>query len=119
MSTELFFIYSTLKRGFKNRHHLENCEAVFVKEASAGRVAMFDLGHGFPYIQKTGSIYDSVKGELWSIHKSKIPYLDNLEGVPDLYKRITYKGVNMYVKAEPLDRGELGQQQLLSSWEED
>lgn len=125
--TELFFIYGTLKKGFKNHHILENCGASFVTDAVTNdKFPMFDLGHGFPYLQLTWGVGEIVHGEIWEIPSDKIPYLDNFEGVPHLYKRIMndcycpegrlYPRVHTYFKAEPLDKGELEQQQFLSQW---
>lgn len=84
--TELFFIYGTLKRGMRNNCIMKDASAEFIsKVKTSKKYSMFDLGHGFPYLQDNPR--SVIHGELWKVRKSEIKKLDYFEGVPELYKK--------------------------------
>lgn len=82
------FVYGTLKRGGYNHHYLSKAE--FLGDyCTPPKYAFYDLGY---YPAMTGEDKRiAVKGEVYQIDKKTIRELDILEGVPDLYDRITIR----------------------------
>lgn len=110
------FIYGTLKSGFRN-----NDKILFLKGKKLGqcktvdKMNLFDIGDGFPYLQKAINKGEYVIGELWELPEDSISTLDDFEGVPFLYKRskinIVFNDeiieVSTYLKSKYIDEDEI------------
>ncbi len=102
------FVYGTLKKGFGNNSLLKDSK--FLGEATtADRWLMIGKGMGFPYLLKKDKMKGKIiKGELYEVDKNTLNRLDQLEGVPTHYKRVstsikcgnTYYYSITYVKAD-------------------
>jgi gamma-glutamylcyclotransferase (GGCT)/AIG2-like uncharacterized protein YtfP len=76
---------------------------------------LFDIGDGFPYLQKAINKGEYVIGELWELPEDSISTLDDFEGVPFLYKRskinIVFNDeiieVSTYLKSKYIDEDEI------------
>ena len=83
-----FFIYGTLKQHQNNHNVLERLQAKFIsKDTSTLKYPMFNLSHGFPYLQDTPNIGNIIYGEVYEINPKFEKDLDEFEGVPELYKK--------------------------------
>lgn len=80
------FVYGTLKKGQSNNYLLEGAE--FLGEyRTPPKYSLYSLGQ-YPAM----SVKDlgvAVLGEVYQVDTKTLGLLDLLEGVPDLYKRIT------------------------------
>lgn len=94
MNTYLF-VYGTLMRGESRNNHLKYFGS-YVKDV---KICGFKLYHntegGYPVVRRTDNVTDIVVGELWELsgdshdQLSTLSFLDDMEGVPILYNRIT------------------------------
>ena len=78
--------YGTLRSGKRNNYLLN--DATFVgKVKTKPKYRLFDCGH-YPCMIESTDGY-SVEGELYLVNEHTLAVLDQLEGVPVLYKRTT------------------------------
>lgn len=84
MSTVL--VYGSLKSGQSNHHWLAGTE--YLGEAQLPGLALYDLGP-FPMAvaSRSGRSVARLYGELYAVSASQLALLDELEGVPRLYRR--------------------------------
>jgi len=82
--TFLLYLYGTLMRdGCRNK---AISDQKFLREAeTTAEYQLLDLG-SFPGLVRVEEGGRKVKGELWEIHKSRIPLLDSIEGAPNMYR---------------------------------
>jgi gamma-glutamylcyclotransferase (GGCT)/AIG2-like uncharacterized protein YtfP len=78
------FVYGTLKRGCSNHHWLAGAE--YRGEAQLPGLALHNLGP-FPMAVASSSATAPLCGELYAVSASQLALLDQLEGVPRLYRR--------------------------------
>ena len=81
MTTQLVFVYGTLKKGKSNHDLLKNSK--FLNKAILNCATMHSLGH-YPAI-KNG--LGHVHGEVYEVDAVTMDRLDRLEGHPVFYKR--------------------------------
>lgn len=81
----LLFVYGTLMRG-GIRHHLLVDQRFLGVALTPPEFALHDLG-AYPGMIHRPLAGFSVHGELYEIDDSRLPRLDEEEGVPDLYGR--------------------------------
>ncbi len=81
------FVYGTLKRGFCNHFVMGNSRFI-EKVITKNKYLMFiDKFGGFPYILDLYNDGLQIKGEMFDVPAERIDFLDEFEGVPDLYHR--------------------------------
>ena len=82
------FVYGSLRKGFGLHSALTSCGVDFVGTAKCYGMVMFDLG-SFPGILESENSDDVIVGELYKMDDSEyaLGVLDQIEGVPYLYKR--------------------------------
>jgi len=121
------FVYGTLKSGFRNDHIMKRIPATFVINAkSRVELPMFDIGHGFPYLQSNMGIGKIIKGEIYEVKLKDMPKLDFFEGVPELYKPVyidytgedgrLYPSVRTYCITDELGDQELEKVEFLEEY---
>lgn len=79
----LVFTYGTLKRGGWNHHYLK--DAKFVGEAKVKGTLYLRRGFCYPVLFLDGDT--DIHGEVYEVDKRGLQRMDDLEGVPNLYKR--------------------------------
>ena len=79
---QLLFVYGTLMRGGRAENHLSGCE--FIGKAILKDFAMYNQGWFPGIVSQKG---EWVEGELYLIHDSDFPRLDQYEGEENLYRR--------------------------------
>ena len=85
MSSQLLFVYGTLKRGQSANHML--ADAQFVRPAETEPVyRLVDLGT-HPGLIPASEAGKAIRGELWNIDIRHFPALDAYEGAPTEYGR--------------------------------
>ena len=93
MTTDLLFVYGTLKRGFRNHRLLASAE--FVGEARTGqrRYRLLDCGAYPALIELSAESAlaepPAIRGEVYRITPEHLPALDELEDEGTLYRRTT------------------------------
>jgi len=79
----LVFVYGTLMQGERNHRHLKG--ARFAGEGStAAAFDLLDMGR-YPALVAGGAC--AVRGEIWEVDDATLERLDELEEVPELYRR--------------------------------
>jgi gamma-glutamylaminecyclotransferase len=82
----LLFVYGSLKRGFKHHDVLAGSECAGVAVTAAGyRLA---LQGEYPALVATGG-EGRVRGELYRVSAELLTALDEFEGCPELYQRVS------------------------------
>lgn len=80
----LLFVYGTLKRGFRLHHYLK--EAPFLGAAvTAPGYALYRLDWYPALVEEPGA--GSITGEVYEVCNALLEALDEVEGVPYLYRR--------------------------------
>lgn len=94
MKTYLF-VYGTLMSG-ERRHHLLRWFGKYVKDAVIHGFRLYHNSEGdYPVLRETDDVSDIVVGELWELNGdshdqlSTLSFLDDMEGGPVLYSRMT------------------------------
>lgn len=82
----LLFVYGTLKRGCRLHAHLDTGVYRGAARTEPG-YALYRLGW-YPGMVAEASPAE-VTGELYEIGEELLPLLDDVEGVPDLYQRVS------------------------------
>jgi len=81
-------VYGTLKRGYGNAHWLR--DAIYLRDAFVPGFTLWgwpDFGNAFPIaVPRPGG---EIKGELFAVEDRAFTDLDQLEGVPYLFDRMT------------------------------
>ena len=77
MSTELVFVYGTLRKGQRANHYLETSQ--FLDEGRLDGYNIYDLG-SYPGVKKYEGFPSRVKGEVYEVSSKWIPILDRYEG---------------------------------------
>ena len=122
----LIFVYGTLKRGMSNHHVLEALAATYISsDITIEKYPMFDLGHGYPYLQDTKGIGNRIEGEIYELDSSNLRTIDEFECSPTLYHRgkVTVMldrepvEVSAYFKTKELTTEQLFNIPLFNSWE--
>jgi len=131
----LFFIYGTLKKDGNNHSVLKShmkkekdSKAFGVPVETINKFPMYASSYGFPFLVDNKGIGSIIKGELWDIKEDNIGYMDQFEGVPDLYLRKTIKisivednkpiikEVQVYFQSEE-EKEDLDNKFLIDTWE--
>lgn len=84
------FVYGTLKKGFGN-HHWLGPNSKFIEDSLISGFTMHDLS-AYPAVKMGG--HANVYGEFYEVPDNVIPYLDALEGHPDLFQRTEIRADN-------------------------
>lgn len=80
----LLFIYGTLKRDGQRHRAIQ--DQTFLGEATTKTgYQLLDLG-SYPGLIRVEQDGRKITGELWEIHNSRLPMLDQIEGAPRLYR---------------------------------
>ena len=100
--TNLLFVYGTLKAGCKNHGELPRGAELLGKTSVKGW-DMWSVDGYYPAITPGNGV---VQGEIYQVHASDWPLLDEFEGVHKLYKRQIVHAdngldVQVYVWANP------------------
>lgn len=89
------FAYGTLMSG-EFRNHFLKWFGKYVKEAVIHGFRLYYNSEGdYPVLRRTDGVSDIVVGELWelsgdsNVQLSTLSFLDDMEGVPILYSRMT------------------------------
>jgi len=82
-TTELVFVYGTLKRGLHNSYLLDNDEFVTTGETKEKYVMTED---GIPYVSELIP-YSTIQGEIFRVTNTSMHTLDMLESHPTWYER--------------------------------
>ena len=82
------FVYGTLKKGYRNYHHLGTPEPIWSGWTVPG-FAMYSLGF-CPGVKKEG-VEGRVYGEVYTIDDATLRRLDRLEGHPTNWRREVVK----------------------------
>lgn len=107
--TVLLFIYGSLKDGQYNNQVMHQLKATKLCNAATVKpYPLFMQREPYPWLQETPGTGLQIKGELWAVNETMLPYFDKFEGVPRLYYRGTIEvntttGVvtaNTYFRAE-------------------
>lgn len=85
METVKIIVYGTLLRGECN--HFFFCNALSIRPCTISGT-LYDTGFGYPAFVPSGTT--SVEAEIVMIPKSDFAAVDDLEGYPQLYKRIEF-----------------------------
>lgn len=93
MTTDLLFVYGTLKRGFCNHQLLDSAEFVGEARTAECRFRLIDCG-AYPALIEIPADAPAteplqVRGELFRITPAHLPSLDELEDEGTLYRRTT------------------------------
>lgn len=93
MTTDLLFVYGTLKRGLRNHRLLASAQFVGEARTEERRFRLLDCG---PYpalieipADATGTEPLQIRGEVYRITPAHLPALDELEDEGTLYRRTT------------------------------
>lgn len=82
------FVYGTLKRGYRNHHHLAGQKFLGEARTAAG-YTLYSMGNHPGMVRSTDASHD-VAGELWEVDDDCLVRLDILEGVgKKLYERVS------------------------------
>ena len=86
MTTNLVFVYGTLKRGNRRRglDQFGDAEFIGAAETTDTQYNLWCLG-AFPAISMNGD--NKIKGEVWRVSDAVMDQLDIIEGYPDFYNR--------------------------------
>jgi gamma-glutamylcyclotransferase (GGCT)/AIG2-like uncharacterized protein YtfP len=107
-------VYGTLRRGLENHHFLNKGSVRFL---GLDRISGYDLYAGqYPYLVP-GSGVATV--ELYEIDTLTLHALDELEGHPDLYTRVSIKtdaGINADIYLYPKDKVLPGTKKTNGNW---
>lgn len=90
MNTSKIFVYGTLKRNQPNHHLLTERNAVFIDEAITVDKwpLIIETNANIPFLLYKNGIGYNIHGEIFTIDKETLDYLDDFEGVEqDIYKR--------------------------------
>jgi gamma-glutamylcyclotransferase (GGCT)/AIG2-like uncharacterized protein YtfP len=80
----LVFTYGTLMRGLPLSGYLTNSE--FIGTTWVTRLSMYSAA-SYPYIQRSDSAVDAVKGEVYNVSEETLKILDSVENEGSLYRR--------------------------------
>jgi gamma-glutamylcyclotransferase (GGCT)/AIG2-like uncharacterized protein YtfP len=100
-----FFVYGTLRRGECNHHLLGDANFLGFHRTHA-RYSMLSMGY-YPAVIDSG--HTRISGEVYQIHKARLPWLDQLEDYPRTYNRrlinTPYGPAWMYFYRQPVAPG--------------
>jgi gamma-glutamylaminecyclotransferase len=83
---EHLFVYGTLKRGGRLNSHLKDCEFIQEDVTKLKKYKMFSVGDRFPAVTDWKGTC-AIKGEIYRVTPEVMKRLDEVEGVPHLYRR--------------------------------
>ncbi len=111
-TSNLFFIYGTLKRSGNNHQIIEKFAHFRGEAQTVFKYPMYDIGDGFPFLQNNRNNGNLIIGELYEIPEKYHKIVDYFEGVPTLYKKGTIEVltkevetyiVNVYFASNEID----------------
>jgi len=87
------FVYGTLKRGFRNHFMMNSPSSVYLgtgRTAAAFPLVTFTDRH-VPYLLDVPGVGKQIEGELYLCDERHLQALDDFEGVPAYYRRVSTK----------------------------
>jgi len=87
------FVYGTLKRGGRLHHHMEARGCKYLRDIELEGFKMYDFGWYPGIIPGDGA----VKGEVFDITEEMLVHLDEVEGVPNWFRRERVNGMWVYL----------------------